>query len=209
MASAKKWHFSIDKETLEVVESTVISDDDLFLECKYCLKMIVVLQVWFWHPFSQSPCLVMQHSCFVVLVSWHCMHRLRKIQFVTLTACFSVQSIHGGAQWCTQLHPLSQEGIRFWRAYQIQGCQLSLCQETIAPCTVQHTLSRCIFVQECCGLNPSYPVTVWHRINRTWCKFYMHFTSALRELRISSDCVGGEQFHVTSVKETSLVQTCF
>lgn len=96
MASAKKWHFSIDKETLEVVESTVISDDDLFLECKYCLKMIVVLQVWFWHPFSQSPCLVMQHSCFVVLVSWHCMHRLRKIQFVTLTACFSVQSIHGG-----------------------------------------------------------------------------------------------------------------
>lgn len=31
MASAKKWRFSVGKETPEVVESTVISDDDLFL----------------------------------------------------------------------------------------------------------------------------------------------------------------------------------
>lgn len=140
MASAKKWHFSIDKETLEVVESTVISDGDLFLECKFCLKMIVVLQVWFWHPFSQSPCLVMQHSCFVVLVSWHCMHRLRKIQFVTLTACFSVQSIHGGAQWCTQLHPLSQKefGSGGHTKYRVANCHYAKKPLRPAPCSIRY-----------------------------------------------------------------------
>lgn len=135
-------------------------------------------------PLQSAPCLVMQHSCFVVLVSWHCMHRLRKIQVVTLTACFSVQSVHvlfalGRTDALNSIRCHKKEfGSGGHTKYRVANCHYAKKPLRPAPCSIRYLGA---FLYRSVVTSILLTPTAWHRINRTWCEFYRHFTPALRE----------------------------